>query len=363
MTLYEYSQLGCVVETLFGGVSLLLIGNLKVKSSRWFSRAKQVIALVFILVGIITLLQFQLKLNVDKPLVNTALNITMLYTATLMIATAFIPLANRMQLTRARMFLTLMIFLLCVALVWVSPWCDSSLATILIVSSLALYLIDLLRIIFVFAISYKKLVNQSNQLDPDERFELSYLNLIWRCVMLLSLFALLYAFLVMWSDNALAIFNFASLVLWAYVFITVVNMIINYPDAMDTTDMPSLQTPDNKQIKALAGNLGELDSKLDRWISTRAYCHQGITITQVAKQLGTNRTYLSRYINSNYGCNFNTWLTRLRIEEAKNLLVSSPTLTIEKISQQTGFTSKSQFMRNFKAQEGITPGQWREQYS
>lgn len=220
-----------------------------------------------------------------------------------------------------------------------------------------------MRIIFAFAISYKKLVNQSNQLNPDERFELSYLNLIWRCVMLLSVFALLYAFLVMWSDDALAIFNFASLALWAYVFITVANLIINYPNAMDTTVITPSHTPDNEKVNDTSGNLSELDSKIDRWISTRAYCHQGITMTQVAKQLGTNRTYLSRIINSNYGCNFNTWLTRLRIEEAKNLLASSPTLTIEKISQQTGFTSKSQFMRNFKAQEGITPGQWREHYS
>lgn len=85
-------------------------------------------------------------------------------------------------------------------------------------------------------------------------------------------------------------------------------------------------------------------------------------MAQVAQQLGTNRTYLSRYINGCYNCNFNAWLTRLRIDEARRLLVASPTLSIEKVSMALGFSSKSQFINSFKAQEGIPPGQWREQH-
>ena len=84
-------------------------------------------------------------------------------------------------------------------------------------------------------------------------------------------------------------------------------------------------------------------------------------MNQVAEQLGTNRTYLSRYINDTSGCNFNSWLTRLRIEEAKRLLISSPTLSLDKIAMKVGFASKSHFMSSFKSFVGTTPGRWREQ--
>ena len=81
---------------------------------------------------------------------------------------------------------------------------------------------------------------------------------------------------------------------------------------------------------------------------------------QMAQLLSTNRTYLSQYINTRYGCSFNTWLTQLRLTEAKRLLASSPTLPIDSIAKMTGFASKSHFINSFKASERITPGKWRE---
>ena len=362
MTLYEYSQLGCVVETLFCGITLLFIGNEKAKLSSWLSWTKWAVAIVLILVGIFTLVQYALSLSENYPKINTALNISMLYTVTLMMVVAFIPLANKMHLTNTRMILTAMVFLLCGLLVWISPWCEPSLATIMIVSSLALYFIELVRIIFVFAISYKMMSSRRNELNAEESSRFSYLNLLWRCVFSLSLFAMLYVFLVMWSEHALAIFNFATLLLWAYVFVTFVNLIINYRSSVSQVETQTTQTPDNQPIETNSRLMQGLGTKLDKWVASGAYCHKGVTMVQVAEQLGTNRTYLSRYINSHYGCNFNTWLTRLRIDEAKRLLVSSPTLSIEKVSLQLGFTSKSHFMSTFKAQEGLTPGQWRDQH-
>ncbi len=363
MTLYEYSQLGCVVETLFCGITLLFIGNVKAKLSSWLSWAKWAVAIVLVLVGIFTLVQYALSLNENYPKVNTALNISMLYTVTFMLAVAFIPLANRMHITNTRIILTAMIFLLSGVLVWISPWCETSLATIMIVSSLALYFIELVRIIFVFTISYKMMSSRRNELNAEESSRFSYLNLLWRCVFSLSLFAMLYVFLVMWSEHALAVYNFATLLLWAYVYVTFVNLIINYRSSTSGPETQTTQLPANQIVTSNSRLMENIGVKVDKWVASGAYCHKGVTMAQVAEQLGTNRTYLSRYINSYYGCNFNAWLTRLRIDEAKRLLVSSPTLSIEKVSLQLGFTSKSHFMSTFKAQEGLTPGQWRDQHA
>lgn len=366
MTLYEYSQLGCAIVTLSGGVTLMLIGNTKVKSSSWLSWAKWAFAAVLIVVGLFNLAQYALDLNVSNPKISRAMSVSMLYAVTFILAIAFIPLANKMPMSNTRPKLTAFISLLCIAMAWATPWCETSLATILSVSSLALYLIELMRIIITFAISFKMMSGHHKGLNAEENSRYSYLYLVWRCVSLLLLFALLYVFLVLLSFKAMAIYNFASLILWIYVFVNFVNLIINYQSNQqnDTEEFEpkEIQITDNKTVNIDTHLLAGLGSKLDKWVASGSYCHKGITMTQVAEKLGTNRTYLSRYINSYYGCNFNAWLTRLRIDEAKRLLLASPTLSLEKVSLQLGFTSKSQFISAFKSQEGITPGQWRVQH-
>ena len=352
--------------TLTCGITLMLIGNARVKSSFWLRWAKWVVAFVLIIVGLFQLVQYALDLKVSNPKISTAMSVSMLYTVTLMLAMAFIPSSNKMPMINMRPFITAIISLLCSALVWVTPWCEPSLATILSVSSLALYLIELVRIIIGFYISFKMMSSHRKEFKAEEKSRYSYLNLLWRCVSSLLLFAVLYVFLVMWSEKAMAIYNFASLILWAYVFVTFVNLIINYQSNESitaSTESIHTQNIENKDVIESTRLVAGLSSKVDRWIASGAYCHKGITMTHVAEQLGTNRTYLSRYINSYYGCNFNTWLNRLRIDEAKRLLVDSPTLSMEQVSRQLGFTSKSQFMSAFKAQEGFTPGQWRNQHN
>lgn len=359
LSLYGYSQLCCAVELLSFGISLLLIGNARVKPSLWLKWAKCAMAIVFLAVGTLTLVQCAFDLSVSKPSLNAVLNVTTLYTVTFALAVAFIPLADNLNMTRSRIYLTGTLFILCDALAWLSLWLDPALVTIALVSSLALYFVELLRIIFVFVVSYRTLSSRCDHLVADDVARLSYLKLLWHSVLILSLFALMYVFLVLWSEQALAVYNFASLVMWAYVFVTFVNLVVNY---IPSNHDGAVQSPVYEQVESTAKFSSDLKDKLERWVASRAYCQPGVTMAQVAQQLGTNRTYLSRYINSCYSCNFNAWLTRLRIDEARRLLVASPTLSIEKVSMALGFSSKSQFINSFKAHEGVPPGQWREQH-
>jgi AraC-like DNA-binding protein len=51
----------------------------------------------------------------------------------------------------------------------------------------------------------------------------------------------------------------------------------------------------------------------------RPHLNSHLKITDFARDVGTNRTYLSRYINENYGMNFSTYINRLRLAEMKEL--------------------------------------------
>ena len=102
----------------------------------------------------------------------------------------------------------------------------------------------------------------------------------------------------------------------------------------------------------------ELSSRVNKWVEKEGYRMSGVTMAEVAQELSTNRVYLSQYINSHYGCSFVTWITRLRLEYAKQLL-DSTSISIDMVASRSGFSGKAQFINAFKAHEGCTPGVWR----
>jgi len=358
MSFYQYSQLFCIVETLVFCFALIHTGNAKVRSTHWLKWAKRAVAFVMFIVGAGTAVQFMLNMSVTYPRCDNALNLSMLYLSTFVFSLAFLPLVSSVHLTPTRVFTTFLLFLFCMVLVWISVLLDSVWYNIVVVASISLYFIELVRIVFVFFYNYKHLGAHDEDPGSERTARDASIRLVARCIMLLFSFAVLYLFMAIWVDGAKAFHNLAMLSVWAYLFVAFVNLIINYHPALEV-NFPGL--PLHQEDEATPPH-PQLASKLDRWVADGAYCRQGVTMIILADQLGTNRTYLSQLINNRYGCNFNAWLTSLRVERAKELLCSSPTLSLDKIAVELGFSSKSHFMRAFKSLVGMTPGQWRQQH-
>lgn len=103
-----------------------------------------------------------------------------------------------------------------------------------------------------------------------------------------------------------------------------------------------------------------IKDRLEEWIEQRGFLNARLTIIQLSKIIGINRTYLSNHINSTYGLNFNLWVNHLRIEEAKQLIKQSPKRNLSEIAEQIGFTDLAHFSKQFKLQEGVSPSEWRK---
>ena len=84
----------------------------------------------------------------------------------------------------------------------------------------------------------------------------------------------------------------------------------------------------------------------------------GLKIEDLARQIGTNRMYLSRHINQTYGMNYNVYLNHLRIEFAKQYLLDNPHSLQEQVATESGFISAQAFSRKFKEYVGTTPRTW-----
>lgn len=102
----------------------------------------------------------------------------------------------------------------------------------------------------------------------------------------------------------------------------------------------------------------EIVGQIRSWIEAKKYIQKGITIDHLSKEFLTNRTYVSKHINSVYNRSFNEWVNDLRIEEAKRLFSDNPKITIGSVSEKIGYANQSHFAREFSKREGLSPSQW-----
>lgn len=92
----------------------------------------------------------------------------------------------------------------------------------------------------------------------------------------------------------------------------------------------------------------------------RPYLNPDISLPDLARITGTNRTYLSKYINSNYKQNFKQFINHYRLVNAEKLLTAEDEIDIVSISIQSGFSSYPTFNRCFKEKYNMPPGIYRK---
>lgn len=165
-----------------------------------------------------------------------------------------------------------------------------------------------------------------------------------------------------------------GIIMMIYAFVCVINFSLNYnkvavaitPGEHEDIDANLPENADNEDTMSSTTSLNDslrdiLHEKAQRWIERGGYRTPGITIEHVARDMGTNRSYLSRYLNELRHVNFYEWVAQLRIEEAQSLMRTHPSMLIEQIASRVGFTSASTFSSTFKKIVGITPNKWRNQ--
>ncbi len=93
------------------------------------------------------------------------------------------------------------------------------------------------------------------------------------------------------------------------------------------------------------------------------YLTEDLNLDVLASHIGTNRTYLSRFINNELKTNFYDYINNFRIEHAENLLKDpNCKLNLESIAYESGFRSYSTFNRFFKKKYNTTPGDFRTKH-
>ena len=83
-----------------------------------------------------------------------------------------------------------------------------------------------------------------------------------------------------------------------------------------------------------------------------------ISLEEVAARLHLNPSYFSRLFKKETGMTFIEYVTRLKMERAKELLDQTP-LSVGEICERLGYDNQSYFIKTFKAHAGSTPLEYR----
>jgi len=86
---------------------------------------------------------------------------------------------------------------------------------------------------------------------------------------------------------------------------------------------------------------------------------ENLRLGQVARFVNTSPFYFCKMFKKGTGLNFTDYLSRLRVERSKNLLLN-PNLRVSEIAYEVGFQSLTHFNRVFKNTLGQSPTRYRE---
>lgn len=86
---------------------------------------------------------------------------------------------------------------------------------------------------------------------------------------------------------------------------------------------------------------------------------ESITLESLAHHLGFSKFEISRCFSKRIGCNFNTYVNTLRIQQVEKLLITTD-LSVTEASYQAGFESLSTFYRVFHQFHGVSPSAYKQ---
>ena len=93
---------------------------------------------------------------------------------------------------------------------------------------------------------------------------------------------------------------------------------------------------------------------VEQWTKNGSYLKCGLKLPIAAAEIGVPQYQLSGWLKQK-NLKYSEWITTLRIEEAKRVLLEYPEWTLEAVAEHCGFNSREYFHRIFRSYLGMPP--------
>jgi AraC-like DNA-binding protein len=147
-------------------------------------------------------------------------------------------------------------------------------------------------------------------------------------------------------------------------FTTKPALLLQYPAINNNIEEAEVVEIDNTDSTAQDNDfVNEWKEKiLHAVVTEKLYEDTELSLTQMARQLNTNPSVLSKIINQGFQQNFNDFVNQYRVDAVKEKLKAGEQKiqTLLGIAYDCGFNSKATFNRAFKKTTGLSPKEWQE---
>ena len=212
-------------------------------------------------------------------------------------------------------------------------------------------------LVVVFSVRYRQYIKLNYSYK--ENIDVAWV-VVSSVAFFLSLFVYNLAFAhTTWLSEAL--YNIFSMALWTFLFLfsrrhRVVRILkpVENEDEQATEEIEEPKSDD--YVVSLNYILAvRLEQKMSQ---DKLYLNPKLTTTDVATAIGTNKTYLSNYLNNTLNTSFFDYINTFRINEACRIIEMMPERgrkSMSVVAQKSGFNSLSSFHRYFVKLKGISP--------
>jgi len=102
-----------------------------------------------------------------------------------------------------------------------------------------------------------------------------------------------------------------------------------------------------------------VEHAVNKWLKAGGYLKSGMKLPIAAAEIGVPQYQLTAWLRQQ-NLKYSDWITGLRIEDAKRMLLEHPEWTSEAIAENCGFTTREYFHRIFRSTIGMTPAQYQQ---
>ncbi len=212
-------------------------------------------------------------------------------------------------------------------------------------------------LVVVFSVRYRQYIKLNYSYKE-------YIDVAWVVVSSVAFFLSLFVYNLAFAHTTWlseALYNIFSMALWTFLFLfsrrhRVVRILkpVENEDEQATEEIEEPKSDDS--VVSLNYILAvRLEQKMSQ---DKLYLNPKLTTTDVATAIGTNKTYLSNYLNNTLNTSFFDYINTFRINEACRIIEMMPERgrkSMSVVAQKSGFNSLSSFHRYFVKLKGISP--------
>ena len=369
-SIYSFSLCAALPLMLFFGFYFLFAKTPEKKIFKNYLRSRQIMGIAMLLLSANYSVHFFFCVRFKNADSTILMNMSTYFLCYSLFSSALIMLLDRFYITKRRVWTHIILWIIFSTLSGVVVFLVPS----GIIQKISLFALAVWLVVFgvVLArrviVAYRRAIRIFNETQADDiGAYIEWLSIFTYWAVIFGVGCGLLTFL---PDKYVFIWILSSIPFYSYLFYSYQNYLLFYEQVENAfeQDIQSEQElltnsgtePEMVSDEEVPVSYTEFIEKVDNWIKTDGYVQQGLTIKELSEILHTNRTYLSAYIKTTYKMTFREWITGLRLEYAKNMLKEHPEINIQKLTESSGFLSRSNFIKLFSEKEGCTPAKWKK---